>query len=196
MKTRLLLAALVGLSLAFAQGVLSADEEAKEFKASCPVSGGPAKAENAVAYAGKEVYFCCKNCPKAFSANTEKFANKANHQLVQTGQAVQVGCPMSGRKVNPDTAIDVAGVSVAFCCENCQGKAESSDDALALIFGNFAKGFTVQTLCPVSNKPINPEQSVEHDGKNVYFCCGGCPQAFKDDPEKFVAKLPQFSDSK
>ena len=196
MKMRLLLAAIVGLSLAFAQSVLSADEEAKEFKASCPVSGGPAKEDNAVAFAGKQVYFCCKNCPKAFEADTDKYANKAHHQLVQTGQAVQVGCPLSGRKVNPDTAVDVAGISVAFCCENCQGKAEASDDVLALVFGNFTKGFTVQTLCPVSNKPINAEQSVEHDGQKVYFCCGGCPKSFEKDPEKFLSKLPQFSETK
>lgn len=196
MKARLLVAALVGLSLAFTQNLLSADEDAKEFKAICPVSGGPAKEENAVDYQGKQVYFCCKNCPKAFAANTEKYADKANHQLAQTGQAVQVACPISGRKLNPDTAIDVAGVEVAFCCENCQGKAEAADDALALLFGDFAKGFTVQTLCPVSNKPINPEQSVEHDGKQVYFCCGGCPKAFEKDPEKFLSKLPQFSETK
>ena len=34
----------------------------KEFKATCPVSGGPAKEAHSVDYHGKKVYFCCPNC--------------------------------------------------------------------------------------------------------------------------------------
>ena len=58
------------------------------------------------------------------------------------------------------------------------------------------KGFTHQTMCPVSGKPIDPSHSVEYKGKKVYFCCPNCPAAFEKDPEKFVAKLPQFAKAK
>jgi Cu+-exporting ATPase len=27
----------------------------------------------------------------------------------------------------------------------------------------------------------------EHQGRTVYFCCGGCKQAFDQQPEKFPA---------
>ena len=51
---------------------------------------------------------------------------------------------------------------------------------------------TEQTLCPVMDAPINKDLFVEYQGKKVYFCCGGCEKLFKENPEKYLAKLPQF----
>lgn len=50
-----------------------------------------------------------------------------------------------------------------------------------------------QTTCPVMGGKINKDVSVEYEGKKVYFCCGGCDDKFLADPDKYVAKLPQFS---
>lgn len=50
-----------------------------------------------------------------------------------------------------------------------------------------------QTMCPVMNGPINKELFVEYKGKKVYFCCQGCERMFKEEPEKYLAKLPQFN---
>jgi YHS domain-containing protein len=51
----------------------------------------------------------------------------------------------------------------------------------------------VQTTCPVmEGNPIDKTLFVEYKGKKVYFCCIGCPEKFLADPEKYVAKLPQF----
>ncbi len=52
----------------------------------------------------------------------------------------------------------------------------------------------LQTTCPVMGGPINPAIFVEYKGKKVYFCCQGCDQKFREDPEKYIAKLPQFQD--
>ncbi|MCK4998303.1 MAG: YHS domain-containing protein [Anaerohalosphaera sp.] len=49
-----------------------------------------------------------------------------------------------------------------------------------------------QTTCPVMGGKINKEIFVEYKGKKVYFCCGGCDTKFQADPEKYIAKLPQF----
>lgn len=50
-----------------------------------------------------------------------------------------------------------------------------------------------QTTCPVmEGNPINKNIFVEYKGKKVYFCCKGCPEKFLADPNKYVAKLPQF----
>ena len=50
-----------------------------------------------------------------------------------------------------------------------------------------------QKTCPVmEGNPINPNIFVEYEGKKVYFCCAGCPEKFKADPEKYLSKLPQF----
>ena len=48
----------------------------------------------------------------------------------------------------------------------------------------------VNDACPVADKPIDPNQTVEHDGRRVAFCCAKCKAAFEKDPAKFVAKLP------
>lgn len=91
-----------------------------------------------------KVYFCCPNCPKAFSANKEKYATKANAQLVATKQYKQTACPISGEKLDESTAIEVGKVKVAFCCTKCKAKVEAAkgDEQLDLVFGEkaFEKG--------------------------------------------------------
>ena len=49
-----------------------------------------------------------------------------------------------------------------------------------------------QTTCPIMDAPINKNIFVEYKGKKVYFCCPGCEDKFKAEPEKYLAKLPQF----
>jgi YHS domain-containing protein len=49
-----------------------------------------------------------------------------------------------------------------------------------------------QTTCPIMDSPINKTLFVEYKGKKVYFCCPGCEDKFNAEPEKYVAKLPQF----
>jgi YHS domain-containing protein len=176
---------------------LTADDK-KEFAANCPVSGGKAKEASTRDYEGKKVYFCCDNCPKSFDKDPEKFASKVHVQWLQTDQIIQVACPISGEDVDPDTAVEFKGTKVAFCCNNCKKKFEDANDdkKIELVFADLDKGFTLQTTCPVSGKPIKTDQVVEADGENVYFCCGNCPAAFKADPDKFKSKLPQFAEKK
>ncbi len=53
---------------------------------------------------------------------------------------------------------------------------------------------TEQTTCPVmEGRPINKDIFVEHEGEKVYFCCPPCKAKFTDNPETFIAKLPQFN---
>lgn len=143
MKARMLVAMTAVVAL-FSAAVVADDLNLDGVK--CVVAGNKAaKATNSVDYKGAKVFFCCQGCPKAFQKDTAKFAASANHQLVATGQAKQVKCPFSGGKLNPETAIDVKGVKVAFCCEKCQGKAKESTEQVELIFNDkaFDKGFEV-----------------------------------------------------
>ena len=52
---------------------------------------------------------------------------------------------------------------------------------------------TEQTICPVMGGTINKDLYTEYKGKKVYFCCPGCKETFEKDPEKYLSKLPQFS---
>ena len=49
-----------------------------------------------------------------------------------------------------------------------------------------------QTTCPVMGSAINKAIFVEYEGKKVYFCCPPCKDKFNAEPEKYIAKLPQF----
>ena len=112
----------------------------------CVVAPKAANASKAVDYKGGKVYMCCGGCVGKFNANTAKFAEKANHQLVATKQFAQKACPFSGGDLNESTAVELAGTKVAFCCNNCKGKFTSaSDDAakMKLVFNDkaFTKAF-------------------------------------------------------
>lgn len=129
-------------------GVIAADEKKEEKAvAKCPVSGKDINKDAAVDYKGAKVYFCCPGCPGAFKKDTAKYASKANHQLVFTGQAEQEKCPLTGGKLNDQTTVEVSGVDVTFCCNGCKGKAtkKSGDDQVDLVFNDkaFEKGFKV-----------------------------------------------------
>ena len=136
MKSRMLL----GLGLAFlAVASLIAAEGVKLEGVKCVVAGSKAASEkNAVDYKGGKVYFCCQNCPKAFAADTAKFAAAANAQLVATGQAKQEKCPLSGGALDTATKISVAGADVCFCCEKCQAKAKDAKDQVEFLFNDKA----------------------------------------------------------
>lgn len=109
-----------------------------------------AKSEQSAEWKEGKVFFCCGNCKGKFEKmskeDKEKLAPKSNIQLVASKQYEQKGCPMTGGKLNPDASIEVAGVKVAFCCNNCKGKAEKmkDEDKVTELFGekafkNFAK---------------------------------------------------------
>jgi YHS domain-containing protein len=136
MKSRML----VGLGLAFvAVAAVVAAEGIKLEGVKCVVAASkPAKEGNAVDYKGGKVFFCCMNCPKAFSADTAKFAAKANAQLVATGQAKQAKCPLTGGPLDTATKITVAGADVCFCCEKCQAKAKDAADQVEFVFNDKA----------------------------------------------------------
>jgi YHS domain-containing protein len=141
MKTRLMaLAALAALLLVPA---IRAEDKASDTAGKCPVSGKPAAKDHAVAFEGGKVYFCCDNCPKAFQANSAKFAAKAHHQMALTGQLVETKCPFTGKPLNAEKTVDVDGVKVAFCCANCQAKAEkmAKDELEKKVFTDVSKSY-------------------------------------------------------
>jgi YHS domain-containing protein len=120
----------------------------KEAIALCPISGEPISKDVSIDYKGAKLYFCCKGCVKSFKSDVAKYAAKANLQLVATGQAKQIACPLSGRPTKDGTELTVAGTDVKFCCNGCKGKVSKADEAdqLKLVFGKgFDKGFKVKS---------------------------------------------------
>ena len=110
-----------------------------------------AKADKGLDYKGGQVFFCCDNCPKGFTAKIKAgdklVAAKGNKQLIQTGQAKQAKCPFTGGPMKEK--LTVAGAEIQFCCNNCKGKAEGlkGNEQLVALFGDDAykkAGFKVK----------------------------------------------------
>lgn len=145
MKSRSMILA-VGLVAMVAAAITAADVKLDDVK--CIMNPkAAAKAATGVEFKEGKVFFCCNNCASKFKGDKEKFATKANHQLVATGQYTQGKCPLSGGKLNAKQTVKVGGVNVQFCCGNCKGKvAGAKGDAQAeIVFGDkaFEKGFAV-----------------------------------------------------
>jgi hypothetical protein len=153
MKSRSLLLLILFGALAglIATGLMAADPKAPPAvdtkspgsDVKCPVSGKSINPADFVEFEKAKVYFCCEKCPAEFKKDPAKYAAKAHLQMVQTGQLKQVACPFTGKPLNPETAIDVGGVKVAFCCKDCQAKAQNAkgDDQISLVFKDVSKGF-------------------------------------------------------
>ena len=115
----------------------------------CPVSGKAVSDDFTVDHNGGTVYLCCGKCVEAFEKDATKFTTKANYQLFATGQATQIGCPMSGGDLADDlvSTLGENKVKVGYCCKHCKKKVDAAegDAQLEMVFGAdaFAKGFKV-----------------------------------------------------
>ncbi|HEV2392958.1 MAG TPA: c-type cytochrome domain-containing protein [Verrucomicrobiae bacterium] len=47
----------------------------------------------------------------------------------------------------------------------------------------------INTMCPVSGKPIDPSKTFVYEGRLIAFCCNDCKAKFEQDPKAFLAKL-------
>lgn len=59
---------------------------------------------------------------------------------------------------------------------------------VASVFADDAKK-EFKATCPVAKtKAAKEDKFVEYKGGKVYFCCGGCPEAFKKDTAKYATR--------
>ena len=79
----------------------------------------------------------------------------------------------------------LTGLIVLIGCEKSEPAEPAQTQAVA------AAEAIEQTTCPIMGNPINKELFVEYKGKKVYFCCAGCIDKFKEDPEKYITFLKQ-----
>jgi YHS domain-containing protein len=47
----------------------------------------------------------------------------------------------------------------------------------------------INKKCPVEHGEVDPEVTVQHEGKTIGFCCAGCDTEFKKDPAKYMAVI-------
>ena len=146
MKRRSLLAA--AASIAVLTMTVYAAEKIDLTDIKCVLNGNAAAKDvdgSSVDYKGGKIYFCCTNCPKAFTEKVVSADNpdpvlaaRGNAQLVATKQAKQAKCPFTGGPLK--TELTVAGATIRFCCDNCKSKASKleGDEQLIALFGDAA----------------------------------------------------------
>lgn len=117
---------------------------------------------------------------------------------------------MNVKKIHLVTVVLFAGVAVLYGCKKSEPNPAPSSGTMQGMQGHDHAAMTTeaekqtdataeqtattaeQTICPVMGNPINKDIFVEYKGKKVYFCCPGCEEQFNKEPEKYIAKLPQF----
>lgn len=68
---------------------------------------------------------------------------------------------------------------------------------VGLLFNGFAPAATdsgkgnPQTTCPVMGGKIDKTVFTDYQGKRIYFCCTGCVDDFKKNPEQYLKKLEE-----
>ncbi len=98
---------------------------------------------------------------------------------------VTIGCKKKEQPTTPKTpAMEMKDMQ-----KQAATTAEEANKAAAT-----AMASNEQTTCPIMDgNKINKNVFVEYKGKKVYFCCAACKEPFEKDPEKYIAKLPQFA---
>ena len=54
----------------------------------------------------------------------------------------------------------------------------------------------INKKCPVEHGEVDPEVTVQHDGKTIGFCCAGCDTEFKKDPAGVEQMIVDYLNSK
>lgn len=90
-----------------------------------------------------------------------------------------VGCEKKEPAVTPDSTDHMA-----------MTEGMTMDHAMAVVDENI-----LQKTCPIMDgNPIDAAIFIEYQGKKVYFCCADCKEKFLENPEEYIAKLPQFQE--
>ncbi|MEM1226645.1 MAG: hypothetical protein AAGJ40_13170 [Planctomycetota bacterium] len=100
------------------------------------------KGKKVMEYKGADLYLCCSSCVKRMTKTPEKYEAKANHQLVQTGQFVQMACPVSGEAISDSSpmlkiGLETGEVAVYFSSDEHKAKVASleAEEQVETVFG-------------------------------------------------------------
>ncbi|HID23834.1 MAG TPA: YHS domain-containing protein [Planctomycetaceae bacterium] len=148
MEKRLALATIVSAAVLATVSFGRADDGKVNLKGiKCLICNMQVSEDISTDYKGAKLYFGCNGCPARFKANVDKYAAKANAQLVASKQAKQKACPLSGRPCKKQISMKVADTTVYFCCNGCKRRVAKlkGDAQVEKVFGDvaFEKGFEI-----------------------------------------------------
>ena len=115
--------------------------------------------------------------------------------------------PVCGMTVNPSAAkgqVEHTGKTYYFCSPHCVTKFQqdpeqylqkaapaSNSDLVTLGMSKPAQPSAAKVKDPVCGMDVDPTTArhhLEHAGKTYYFCCGGCLEKFRADPDRDLSR--------
>jgi YHS domain-containing protein len=73
--------------------------------------------------------------------------------------------------------------------------------AVVLVIGLLLSGYAFaadntgkgnpQTACPVMGGKVDRSVFTDYQGKRIYFCCSGCVDDFKKNPDKYMKQIEE-----
>lgn len=152
-----------------------------------------------IQHEGREIRFCCDQCPPKFQADPAKFLASVDERIIEQQKKTYplTTCPISGEKLGDD-AVDfvVNNRLVRTCCKDCMPKviaspAETFAKIDAAMVEAQKKDYPL-TTCPVSGESLDAmggpvEVLVGH--RLVRLCCKNCKKELAKDPVKALAAV-------
>ena len=109
---------------------------------------------------------------------------------IQTVAFLATAVLLAGCAANKDRQVDKAAGSGSGCCHGAGHSAAPADPATpTAAVPPATQPAITQKTCPVMGGPIDQKVFTDYNGRRVYFCCPGCIGKFKQDPDKYLAKL-------
>jgi len=181
----------------------------------CGMTVDPVTARGVAQFQGDTYCFCSPACMHRFLSEPAKYLAPSYQPGLQATAAAPVQVapmraaprdPVCGMTVDPLQAaasVEHDGKLYHFCCKGCAEKF-TSDPAKYLAPTHKPVGMQAMVQLggiPVLSAPklecdpvcgMNVDASkaavtVAHDGKTYYFCCKGCADKFKADPERYLS---------
>jgi YHS domain-containing protein len=131
----------------------------------------------------------------AFAADPDKHDHSKMPAAKPAGNPTlaQKTCPVTGKPIRKDFSVEQDGLKVYFCCPSCPPKfKESPTEYLPAVYRQVYPQ-NVQVNCPVMGGPLDGKTFIEYQGRQIGFCCDGCPEKFKADPAKYLANKKQWT---
>jgi len=185
----------------------------------CGMIVDPATARGVAQYQGDTYCFCSPACMHRFTAEPSKYlapdykpAMPSPSTPVQISRAVSAALkdPVCGMTVDASKAaasLEYEGRLYHFCCKGCAVKFKV--DPGTYLSPSYKAGGMQQVVqlggmrmdgppkqerdpvCGMDVDPAKPAAKFTHAGTTYFFCCVGCGDKFKADPQKYLSPRPK-----
>src|SRR5208337_2544055 len=178
----------------------------------CGMMVDPSQARGKAAHAGETYYFCSPGCMQKFVSAPEKYLPGADQPqesaLPETAARKLDKDPVCGMTVDATHAaasVEYGGRLYHFCSRGCAEKFKGDQEkylspkykpgGMTAMVQLGAKPVQIAAaaklekdpVCGMSVDPARAAMTAAHNGKTYYFCCQGCGEKFKVDPERYLS---------